>query len=322
MKQPRRARCARAALLLVALACGGEPDAEAPRAPLGIQGDVVVEPPTLRIGQTATVEVAVVTPPEHGVSPPEAPAEVPGLWVLEAETLPVEREPQRWIHRTRFLVRARATGSFAWPAQTLRVESLSEEGAVRQALELPERALEVREVSGEWPDRLEPFGLRRRAPAGATGGALVPALAGALTALAAVGLVALVRRARAAGDEPARAAADDREAWRAAQATLAAAEASDDPRAAADAASAALRIYLTRRHAAAADTATTEELAAREAPWGLARSWPQVLSVLRRLDDVRFRPREAPAAGASEVRAAVREARALLGESPPRGRRP
>lgn len=307
---------------LALAACGGEGESGPPPAPLGLQGNVVVEPPTLRIGQTAAVEVVVVTPPDHSVPPAVVPDALPGLWVLEVEPLPTQRDARRWIHRTRFLVRARATGRFTWPAQTVRVERTGSDEDVE--LVLPERALEVVEVAGEWPDRLEPFGFRSGPPPASARGVLVPALAGAGATLAAVGLVLLVRRVRrSAVHEGARSEEDDRGAWRGAQATLVAAEerAGREPGEAASMASAALRHYLTKRFRAAADTATTEELTEREAPWGLARSWPRIVMLLGRLDAVRFRPRDAAAGGEEEVRAAIREARTLLGETPPAVRR-
>jgi hypothetical protein len=288
-----------AALALTSAACGSEPAPPSPAAPLGLQGDVVIEPPILHIGQTATVEVVVVTPPDHSVAPALAPVELAGLWVLEAEPLPVQRDAQRWIHRTQFRVRARATGSFRWPEQTLRVDRLDPDGAEQTlSLTLPGRSLQVLEVAAEWPDRREPFGFRRPPAPAALRGALLPALAGAGAALAAVGLVLLVRRVRRAPDAPAADPEADPDAWRAAQATLAAAEArsEQEPEAAATLASAALRHYLTRRFRVAADSATTEELAARQAPWGLARSWPRYVARLRDLDAVRFRPRRATGA--------------------------
>ena len=80
----RSRRASAAAALLAAfglawsLACGetnerGEGDAEAPGAPATLRGGVVIEPDRLAIGQTATVEIAVVTPPEHRVRPVAAP---------------------------------------------------------------------------------------------------------------------------------------------------------------------------------------------------------------------------------------------------------
>jgi hypothetical protein len=310
-------RLARAAALgaLLAAGCGREATLERPAAPLSIRGGVVVEPPELAIGETATVEIAVVTPPDHRLEPPATPENVEGLWILAAEQAPPAREPGRWVHRARFLVRARATGELRWPAQTVLVETPRGE---RVEVSLAERPLRVIEVSREFPGRSQPFGLREPAGPGRPTGFLLPALFGAGVALAGLALAGLVRRTRRArsevenvGETPeAGPAAEADAALAAAGATLDA-----DAVAAADAASAALRRYVTRRTRAPADVSTTEEIAELAPPFLLARRWPELLQRLRALDAARFRARAlADPAAREALRAELRAARALVND--------
>jgi hypothetical protein len=303
-----------------------QPDpAGKPAAPVSLRGAVVIEPPRLVIGEVAVVEVAVVTPPEHHVRPLAPPEALPGLWLLDVETPPTQQEAGRWIHRTRFRVRARAVGSFAWPAQEAQVER---PGGDPLALALEARPFEVESVSRELPGRVEPFGLRgppepERRPGGFWG----PALLGAFTTLAALGLVSLARRLRRA--EAAEKAAvlpslpggaDESGAeWRAAEADLDTAERrmAADPRAAADQISMALRRFVTRRFGLRADALTTEELVASAPPFAMTTRWPPLLELLARLDAARFcAPRGGPEA--AELRVALGEARSLLSGYAPR----
>jgi len=307
---------------LLAGGCGSADEAiPRPAAPLSIRGGVVVEPPELAIGETATVEIAVVTPPDHRLEPPGTPENVEGLWILAAEQAPPAREAGRWVHRARFLVRARATGELVWPAQTVFVETPRGE---RVELPLAERPLRVIEVSREFPGRSEPFGFREPREPGRSFGFLLPAALGATLALAAFALAGLVRRARSARREVERAPEPGAESSPGAEAEAALAAAGarvdDDPVAAADAASSALRRYVALRTRAPTDVSTTEEIAALPPPFLLARRWPELLRLLRALDAGRFRP--GALAGAAEreaLRAELRAARALVEDAEPGG---
>jgi hypothetical protein len=296
------------------------PDA-APAAPATLQGGVIVEPPELGIGETATVEVAIVTPPDHRVAPLAAPESVEGLWVLSAETLPVRRDPGRLVHRTRFLVRARATGEFAWPAQEAEIETPAGESV---PLALPARPLRVVSASRELPERTTPFGYREPAEPGRVRRFLLPAAFGAAAALAGVALAAFARRSRSAPpalSAPARPAQEGfaAAAARAAQAALAAAlgRLDDEPVSAAGAASAALRGFVERATGVPASRSTTEELTARTPPLLLERRWPEWLALLAVLDAARFRAGalETPAARAA-LAARLRAGAGLVRSTP------
>lgn len=313
-------RAVRAWLALAAwlwVACAGEEADPGRRAPVALRAGVVIEPDVIRIGDTAWVEIAVVTPPDYGVRPLEAPAALPGFWVLGAEALPLERSPGRWVHRTRFHVRARETGSFEWPAQTAWVEG--PEGAT-VALPVDARPLHVVEVSPEFTARAEPFSFRAPTAPRAPGGFALPALVGAAATLAALGLVALVRFARRRGataPAPGPTGAGGGP-WRAAQAALetALAEVEGDAVGAADAGSGALRLFVGRRYGIPAEFRTTEELAALEPPFALGTRWPELIRLLQTFDRVRFRP---GAAGdpveRAELGAALRAAQAFVADA-------
>jgi hypothetical protein len=312
-----------AALLALALACsGGEPAGEGPAAPPAPQAAVVIEPPQLRVGDVAVVEVAVVTPPGYAVrpvAPPDAAALGP-LWLLDAEALPVEKQGQRWTHRTRLRVRAREVGAGVWPP--LGLELIGPEGG-RSRLETPPRPFEVVSILPTYPDRVSPFPLRRPERGAPGPSPLVAAAGGAAAALAAVAAVALVRRSRrrsAARAAQASAAAARAAAapWREALAELAAAAADSDTdwRHSADRCAVALRRYVARRWTFAIECRTTEELAALAPPFALALRWPAALGWLRELDALRFRPAGAPGA-AAQVRRVAEDARRWVGESIP-----
>ena len=284
------------AALALAAACGGGSDAAGrPTAPAGLSGGIVIEPPLLEIGETARVEIAVVTPPEHRVAPLAPPEGLEGVWVLASETPRVERSAGRWVHRLGYQVRARATGHFAWPAQQVSVTAPDGSDAT---LDLEERPFEVAEVTPEYPEQEGFFSYRAPGPEERAGGSWLPALAGSLATLALLGLVALVRRVR--GRNAALAAAGGLlapPAGRAAQAALAGAAelAREDAVRAGDMASAALRLYAARRFGLPALVSTTEELVRLVPASGLAaRRWPELLPLLRTLDGVRFRRRERP----------------------------
>jgi hypothetical protein len=316
-----RRRAARAAgtALLLAVACGDAGEAPAPGPPASLHGAIVIEPPMLRVGDLVTVDLAVVTPPDHRVRPVELTETIPPLWLLDAERLPVRRAGGRWTHVTRVRARVReAPGEYAWPAQTLEVET--PDGEVR-TVALEARPFIVTSVSDALPDRLEPFGLR--APgATARGGGLGHVLLGsALTLLALAGLVGARRlraRRRARADQPRDAATP---AWVSADAELEAAlgRIEADPRAAADAAALALRRYVHRRANRPVETLTTEEIAAQRPPGRLRSRWPEWLALLRRLDALRFPGGLDRAEGREALREALEDARRFVADSvPPR----
>lgn len=295
----RRRGPALAALLL--LACAREAAPPAPGAPPTPRAAFVLEPASLELGQVSEIELAVVTPPGERPHPYAPPAEVPGLWILGAEALPVEQEPTRWIHRTRIRVRARAPGDVQWPAARIEVDAADGSAS---ALEAPALALEVHSPLGEEPARRAPFG--PRAPAAGARGSEPwgPAAAGALTALSCVGLVALARRraARLRDSAAAAPAPAGPAPWECAAEQLASARAraAAEPFAAAFALSSALREYAAARFGADAVARTGEELARAEPPFAARSRWPALLAILSELDALRFRPE-----GDGAVRAAL-----------------
>lgn len=286
------ARRAGAWLALASLlaSCEEPPPPTSASAPTSLRGAVVIEPPTLTVGDVATVEVILVTPPRHTARPVRPPSEVPGFWLLDAEPLPTERSETRWVHRTRIRARAREPGSFEWPAMRVEVETPEQQVA---EVPLEARPLEVVSVGDRFPTRAAPFPLRR--PELARDGAfLVPLAGGAGLVVAAFLLFAAVRRLRRgqarSRQEPVRELRAT-PGWRAAQATLATALEKVDasPEEAADAASAALRHFFSHRFAVSARTLTTQELSALEVPLGAEKHWPALLEILEALDAVRFR---------------------------------
>ncbi|HEY8492654.1 MAG TPA: hypothetical protein VIN04_02105 [Myxococcota bacterium] len=312
-----------ASLALAALLACSEPAGRTPgAAPPAPRAAVVIEPPQLRVGDVAMVEVAVTTPPGYAlrpVTPPDAALLGP-LWLLDAEALPVVKQDQRWLHRTRLRVRAREIGTGTWPS--LALELIGPEGA-RTTLETEPRPFEVVSILPRHADRAEPFPLRLPARDAPLLSPLAAAAGGALAALAAVAAVAALRRGRA------RAAARAAQAggvatpapdapWHEALAALAAAAAEAEPdwRAAADRCSAALRRYATRRWGFAIECRTTEELAELTPPFALALRWPEALGWLRTLDALRFRPAPAPDA-AARVRQVAEQAQAWVSATIP-----
>ncbi|MEE9607292.1 MAG: hypothetical protein V3U03_06090 [Myxococcota bacterium] len=295
--------------LLAAAGCG-----EPPSAPIGStitpRASLVLEPPRLQIGDVAELELAVVTPPEHRPRPFSPPAELPGLWLLDAEALPTQKERSRWVHRTRLRIRAREVGVFAWPAGSVEVEA--PDGSV-VSLGFEALSLEVVSALAEHPERMTPFGVR--APAAPTGAPnAVAAAAGALLALVGVAVFRVARRRYAARAHALRhpePAAPAEPPWIEARAALVAARAiaPDDPLAASHAAAAALRRYVARRFRADAVARTTEELQAATPPFAATSRWPAFVSILRALDERRFRPEPAAAA---ERAAFARRASELL----------
>ncbi len=284
-------------ILVAAVACPATRDGDespAGAAPPSAQATVLIEPPQLRVGEVADIEVAVVTPRGHAVRPlvlPDA-AELGPVWLLDAEALPIDKRGERWTHRTRLRVRARDVGTGTWPALTLELVGPENE---RSTLVTEPRSFEVVSVLPEFPDRLAPFPLRL--PTARPG--LSPWLAaagGAAAALATVGALALAqRRRRRAGERVPRtgdgAAREASAPWTAAVRDVSAAAAAIDTdwRGSADAIAVALRRYAAQRWDFAIECRTTEELASLPPPFALSWRWPAALAWLRELDALRFR---------------------------------
>jgi hypothetical protein len=302
--------------LLLAAACG-EPAPRAPAAPVEPRAAWVLDPPRLRLGDVATLERVVVTPPGYRVAafvPPAAPG---GFWLLDAETPPPERLASRWIQRTRLRIRAREPGRFEWPGGTLDVEA---PGGETRPLAIAALPIEVVSVLPDAPDRLTPFGVRELPESAAGAGALWAAAgAGALAALGALATGRrMVRRARARRAAPSAPAPSEppepraRAGFAGARAALPA-----DARAAADMASAALRRFVMQRFGAPAHARTTEELETTAPPFALSSRWPRLLALLRALDGERFAPPARGGADAARVGELLDAAEAFVEQSQP-----
>jgi hypothetical protein len=309
-----------ASALALCTACEESPAPVRVLAPVTPRATVVLEPPRIRIGDRADLEVVVVTPPNHRLLPMAAPKAVAGFEILGTEALPVEKEPSRWVHRTRVHLRARDVGPSVWPEGS--VEIAAPDGASSR-LPLAPVPLEVVSVLPELPDRTAPFGARAAPPRGRARVALPAAALGSLVTLAAVGLVALARRRkgmRAPPEVPPSPPAEP--SWTAASGDLDRTRAvlATDPSGAADATAAALRRYMARRFGAAAEARTTEELEVATPPFAATSHWPVFVSLLRELDALRFPPPQFGAhrsALAAQVEALVGRAEAFVEESTP-----
>jgi hypothetical protein len=317
---PARRLAYLASALALCAACEESPAPAKFATPATPRATAVLEPPRIRIGDRAALEVAVITPPDYRSLPIAPPEEVAGFEILGAEALPVEREPARWVHRTRVHLRARDVGSFAWPEGSVQITS--PDGAPSR-LPLAAVPLEVVSVLPEVPERTAPFGARPAPPRGRAKVALSAAALGSLLTLTAVGLVALARRrtgTRAPAESPPAAPAEP--PWTAALGDLDRARTAlaTDPPAAANATAAALRRYMARRFGAAAETRTTEELEIATPPFAATSRWPVFVSLLRELDALRFPPPERgaqPSTLAAQLEALMRRAEEFVAESTP-----
>lgn len=309
-----------ASALALGAACEEPPAPARVAAPVTPRATAVLEPPRIRIGDRAALEVAVVTPPDYRLLPLALPDAVAGFEILDAEALPVEKEPSRWVHRTRVNLRARDVGRFAWPEGSVEIAA---PGGAPSRLPLAPLPLEVVSVLPELPDRTAPFGARPAPARGRASVALPAAALGSLVTLAAVGLVVLGRRRkgrRARAETPPAPPAEA--SWTAARGDLDRTRAvlATDPSAAADATAVALRHYMARRFGAAAEARTTEELGLATPPFAATSHWPVFVSLLRELDALRFPP---PPGGAhrseltAQVEALVSRAEALVEASTP-----
>jgi len=306
--------------LIAWLACDAPDESPRDAAPISPRATLHIEPTSLPIGEVTTIEVVVVTPPDHRVLP-YAPPSPPGLWLLDAEPLDPEREAQRWVHRTLLRVRPRELGRHTWPASRVVVET--DDGS-RQALGLPERSLEVVSVAPAFAGRSEPFGLQRLPTEGPRAGFWLGAGAGTLAGALATASLLAFRRRRGAGD--ASHARDpkptDDALWQWAERELGAATAQlpADPRSAANFAATTLRRYAAARFRVDIESASTEEIALQVPPLRMRSTWPQLVAVLRRLDAERFRPSSAARErdAAEQTRRLGEEVRAFVEATRPR----
>ncbi len=271
-------------------ACAAE---EPSGAPTGTRVLLAAEPPRLHVGEVGELEVVVITPPDHGVRPLEPPKDVAGLWILDAERLPVEREPARWIHRTRLRVRPHQLGTLRWPAGQVEIEA--PDGSVEARAWEP-LELEVLSVRPEHPDRLTAYGVRPAPPEPPRVGALAAAAVGAALALSGVALVGWARRRRPQAADSA--AAHREPPWVEARRELTRAHSAlaRQPREAAHGAARLLRRYAAARFGADCVARTAEELASAQGPFSLTTRWPGFVALVGELDDLRFRPECAEAA--------------------------
>ncbi len=313
-------------LLLVGLGCSSGTETEAAQerteaAPATPQAITIMEPPRFEIGETAVVDVAISVPPGSRVTALGVPEETPGLWVLDAVGPTVEQQAGRDVHRTRFRVRARATGTFAWPGSS--ILAFTPEGEEFR-LTLAPRPFRVSTVSDEVPGKRTFFSYREPSAlrsGGDGGNALVSGLIGALLAYASVALLVFVRRTRNASAAPVD-APTPAAPWRATQAALAAANeiAEEDPTRAADMASGALRHYIDGRFGTDTTRATTEELRRLAAPFLLTTRWEKLMAVLEGLDQERFPPvQQDRAAQTAALREVIARAQDWVSDAAPRG---
>ncbi|MCP5060392.1 MAG: hypothetical protein GY937_27150 [bacterium] len=309
-------------IVLFLLACSETPPPDRPLALVTPAATLILEPPRLEIGETATLEVAIAVQPGTRVGPVPSPDEIPGVWILGIDGPSMSSTPLRDIHHTRFRIRAREVGSFTWPASDVQI--VRPDGKKRR-LEIPARSFRVRSVVRDVPGQLTFFSYRDSPLLGERGeasGVVLPALVGAALALAGVGLFALVRRARAVPQGSELEAGTEQAPWRATQAALAAASEiaeSDLPRAA-DMASAALRVFVDQRFRTNTTRATSEELRGCKRPFLLTTRWDKLLDLLERLDGLRFPPRPSDLeVGVQALRELIGEVQAFVADAVPRG---
>ena len=307
-------RCALALGLALAtgLACTPGDDTALRNAPPSRpRASFVLEPTRLAVGDVVELMLAVVTPPDHVARPWRPPETLPGFQLLDVQPLETSRQPGRWVHRTRVRIRAREVGRFEIPRASVEFEGPDGDVGTLAVDALP---LEVVSTLSDHSGRSAPYGVRVLPPRPVAPGRVLAAFAaGAGLALGAVALVWLARRQRRASAPPA-AAEPGEPSWNVASASLLAARAiaEEDPLAALDATSRALRRYAVQRFGGDAISRTTEELERATAPFTMTTRWPDLLDQLRRLDALRFR--SADPDGRAQLAAAALEAIAAAEE--------
>jgi len=292
--------------LAAGLACTPD-DQTVPRyaPPSRAQASFVLEPTRIAVGDVVELLLAVVTPPDHVARPWPPPETLPGFRVLDSKRIPTERRSGRWVHGTRLRIRALEVGRFEIPRAAVEVEG--PDGDV-EGLAVPALPLEVVSTLADHPGRATPYGVRTLPPRRATTPRVWTAFAaGAGLALCGVALVWLARRRRH-DPVPPEAPVTAEPSWTVARARLLSARAiaDEDPQAALDATSRALRGYVVQRFGGDAISRTTEELERAAAPFTMTTRWPDFLEQLKRLDALRFR--SAAPGGRARLTALAQEA--------------
>jgi hypothetical protein len=246
-----------------------------------------ISPHPIRIGEPASIEIAVVTAPNRRVLPLVTPDELQDVQIEVVEELPVETQPANWIHRMRIRFRPRDTGKLFWPRTELSVES--PDGSIEELI-LEPVPFEVTSILHLYPLQLAPFGARSAPPRRIDVVSHGSIALGIFMAAAALILLALLRRRIRGRPRPEPGTRKD-ESWTLALDELGRAAASDDPAAAANTTAAALREYMERRFGASVRARTTEELLRATPPFGATSRWPTFTALLLELDAARFSPR-------------------------------
>lgn len=246
-----------------------------------------ISPHSMRVGETATIEIAVVTPPDHRILPLALPQDLRDLEIESAETLPIAKQGDRWTHSIRVRFRPHEIGRLAWPNTELAIETPDGAAARRTLERVP---FEVRSILHLYGGRSEPFGARQAPPLRAAG------LSATFVTLAIVGVAALlallvVRRRRSTRRKPGLARTAHEDPWTIALNDLGNAGNALDPGTAASRTAEVLRRYMERRFGASTLTLTTEELADATPPFGAISRWPAFTTLLFDLDTLRFSPR-------------------------------
>jgi len=255
-----------------------------------ISASAHVSPHSIRVGERATVEIAIVTPPDHRILPLAPPRDLRNLEVELAETLPIEKQEDRWNHVIRVRFRPREIGSLAWPTTVLEIETPNGATEKRVLESLP---FEVKSVLHSYGGRSEPFPARPAPPPRRKGFAVQRVALGAFIAASLLALFFVLKR-RGARLPPPVAPAAEGKPWAVALNDLGNAAETADPGAAAAATAAALRRYMERRFGALTRAQTTEELAGATPPFGATSRWPTFTALLLELDTLRFSPRRSP----------------------------
>jgi hypothetical protein len=302
------------------LACTPE-DRAVPRyaPPSRARASFLLEPTRIAVGDVVELRLAVVTPPEHVARPWRAPVTLPGFQVLDSQQLATEKRPGRWVHDTLLHIRAREVGHFEVLQSAVEVQG--PDGGV-ETLTVEALRLEVVSTLADHPGRSTPYGVRSLPPRRVAAGRVWAAFAaGAGLALCAVALVWATRR-RHRVSTPAVTPEPTQPSWIFARASLLAARAlaDEDPLAALDATSKALRRYAVQRFGGDAISRTTEELDGAAAPFTMTTRWPDFVEQLKRLDALRFRSMapDERAGLTALAREAIADAEAFVRSSTPR----
>ena len=312
-----------AGLALLTISCGSEADlAREPAldAPVAPRATLLLTPDVLHIGEIVTAEIAVVTPPESLLRAIPT-QQIEGMSLLGAQTLPPEQYEHRWMHRTRYRLRADEVGEHVWPSLELDVER--PDGTIER-LELAARRFEVVSIRGRFPDRERPFELEEpdAAAESAGSGGLVAGFAlgvllSALVALGIWGVRAMVTRRAESRVIPERPRATSLFDWTERELDEALEVLEADPRRAASVGAHLLRVYMARRFGSETEAATTEELERRPPALAERTSWPDFVRILHSFDDERFRPAAEGTSGGARIRSALEDSRRLIEASRP-----